>query len=35
LEVRSLWHERHEGDVAQDWLHDVMQRSAEHLRAVE
>jgi hypothetical protein len=35
LEVRSLWHERHEGDVAQYWLHDVMQRSTEHLRAVE
>jgi DNA-binding transcriptional LysR family regulator len=35
LEVRSLWHERHEGDVAHDWLHDVMRRATEHLRAVE
>jgi len=33
LEVRSLWHERHEGDASQDWLHDVMRRSTEHLRA--
>jgi DNA-binding transcriptional LysR family regulator len=33
LEVRSLWHERHEGDAAQDWLHDVMRRATEHLRA--
>jgi hypothetical protein len=30
FEVRSLWHERHEGDAAQDWLH---RRSTEHLRA--
>ncbi len=34
LEVRSLWHERHEGDASQDWLHDVMRRTTEHLRAV-
>jgi DNA-binding transcriptional LysR family regulator len=33
LEVRSLWHERHEGDASQDWLHDVMRRATEHLRA--
>jgi DNA-binding transcriptional LysR family regulator len=33
LEVRLLWHERHEGDAAQDWLHDVMMRATEHLRA--
>jgi|SRR5882672_1252031 DNA-binding transcriptional LysR family regulator len=33
LEVRSLWHERHEGDAAQDWLHEVMRRATEHLRA--
>jgi DNA-binding transcriptional LysR family regulator len=32
LEVRSLWHERHEGDAAQDWLHDAMRRATEHLR---
>jgi hypothetical protein len=30
FEVRSLWHERHEGDASQDWLH---RRSTEHLRA--
>jgi DNA-binding transcriptional LysR family regulator len=34
LEVRLLWHERHEGDGSQDWLHDVMRRSTEHLRMV-
>jgi DNA-binding transcriptional LysR family regulator len=34
LEVRSLWHERHEGDASQDWLHDVMRRATEHLRSV-
>jgi DNA-binding transcriptional LysR family regulator len=34
LEVRSLWHERHEGDASQDWLHEVMRRATEHLRAV-
>jgi DNA-binding transcriptional LysR family regulator len=33
LEVRTLWHERHEGDAAQDWLHEVMRRSTAHLRA--
>jgi DNA-binding transcriptional LysR family regulator len=33
LEVRSLWHERNEGDAAQDWLHEVMRRATEHLRA--
>jgi hypothetical protein len=32
LQVRSLWHERHEGDVAQEWLHDVMRRATEQLR---
>jgi len=31
LEVRSLWHERHEGDASHDWLHGVMRRSTEHL----
>jgi DNA-binding transcriptional LysR family regulator len=33
LEVRSLWHERHEGDPSQDWLHELMRRATEHLRA--
>jgi DNA-binding transcriptional LysR family regulator len=33
LDVCSLWHERHEGDAAQDWLHDVMMRATDHLRA--
>jgi DNA-binding transcriptional LysR family regulator len=33
LEVRSLWHERHEGDASQDWLHDVMRRATDHLRS--
>jgi len=32
LEVRSLWHERHEGDASHDWLHDLMRRATEHLR---
>jgi len=34
LEVRSLWHERHEGDASQDWLHEVMRRATEQLRSV-
>jgi len=33
LEVRLLWHERHEADASQDWLHDVMVRATDHLRA--
>ena len=33
LEVCLLWHERHEGDASQGWLHDVMVRATEHLRA--
>lgn len=32
MEVRSLWHERHEGDASHDWLHEVMRRATEHLR---
>lgn len=32
LEVRSLWHERHEGDRSQDWIHEVLRRSTEDLR---
>jgi hypothetical protein len=34
LEVRSLWHERNEGDASQNWLHEVMRRATEHLRVV-
>jgi DNA-binding transcriptional LysR family regulator len=32
LEVRLLWHERQEGDPSQDWLHELVRRSTEHLR---
>ena len=32
LEVRSLWHERHEGDASHEWLHGVMRRATEPLR---
>jgi DNA-binding transcriptional LysR family regulator len=32
LEVRSLWHERYEGDASQNWLHVVLRRATEHLR---
>jgi DNA-binding transcriptional LysR family regulator len=34
LEVRSLWHERHQGDASQDWLHEVLRRATEHLRII-
>jgi hypothetical protein len=30
--VRSLWHERHEGEASQEWLHGIMRRATEHLR---
>ncbi|MBR0756496.1 LysR family transcriptional regulator [Bradyrhizobium jicamae] len=33
IEVRVLWHERHEGDPAQEWLHEVVRRSAEDVRS--
>jgi DNA-binding transcriptional LysR family regulator len=33
LEVRSLWHERHERDASQNWLHEAIQRATSHLRA--
>jgi DNA-binding transcriptional LysR family regulator len=33
LEVRSLWHERHEGDASQNWLHETIRRATSHLRA--
>jgi DNA-binding transcriptional LysR family regulator len=32
FEVRSLWHERHEGDASQEWLHGIMRRATEQLR---
>jgi DNA-binding transcriptional LysR family regulator len=32
LEVRSLWHERHEGDASQEWLHEVLRKATDHLR---
>jgi DNA-binding transcriptional LysR family regulator len=34
LEVRSLWHERHEGDASHEWLHGVMRRATEPFRIV-
>ena len=33
IEVRILWHERHEGDPSQEWLHEVVRRSAEGVRS--
>jgi DNA-binding transcriptional LysR family regulator len=30
--VTALWHERHEGDAAQNWLHDIVHRATENLR---
>lgn len=33
LEVRILWHERNEGQPSQEWLHEIVRRSTEHLRA--
>jgi DNA-binding transcriptional LysR family regulator len=33
LEVRMLWHERNEGQPSQEWLHEIVRRSTEHLRA--
>lgn len=32
LEVRSLWHERHESDISQTWLHGMLGLAAQHLR---
>jgi len=34
LEVRSLWHERHERDASQNWLHQAIQRATNHLRPI-
>lgn len=33
VEVRALWHERSDGDPAQEWLHRVLIRATDHLRA--
>ncbi|MDB5633357.1 MAG: hypothetical protein JWR49_2212, partial [Tardiphaga sp.] len=33
LEVRSLWHERHESDVSQTWLHEMMRLATARLRS--
>ncbi len=30
--VSALWHERHEGDASQNWLHDVVRRATMSLR---
>lgn len=32
LEVRSLWHERYDGDASQRWLHTILRRATKHLR---
>jgi DNA-binding transcriptional LysR family regulator len=32
LEVRALWHERHEGDASQSWLHETVRQATSHLR---
>jgi DNA-binding transcriptional LysR family regulator len=32
LVVSSLWHERHEGDTSQSWLHDAVHRATRVLR---
>jgi DNA-binding transcriptional LysR family regulator len=32
LAVTALWHERHEGDASQSWLHEVVRRATEDLR---
>ena len=33
FEVRSVWHERHQGDASQNWLHEAIRRATSHLRA--
>lgn len=33
VEVRTLWHERSDGDQAQEWLHQALRRATQHLRA--
>jgi DNA-binding transcriptional LysR family regulator len=30
--VAALWHERHQGDVSQNWLHEAVHRATENLR---
>lgn len=33
VEVRTLWHERFDGDPAQEWLNQALRRATEYLRA--
>ncbi len=33
VEVRALWHQRSDGDPAQEWLHKMLRRATDHLRA--
>ena len=33
LEVRLLWHQRAEGDPSHEWLHEILRRASEPLRA--
>lgn len=32
VQVRLLWHQRVDGDPSHQWLHEALQRAAEHLR---
>jgi DNA-binding transcriptional LysR family regulator len=32
LEVRLLWHERHEADASQEWLHEAIRKATDQLR---
>jgi DNA-binding transcriptional LysR family regulator len=32
LEVRLLWHERHDADASQDWLHEAIRKATDALR---
>jgi DNA-binding transcriptional LysR family regulator len=32
LEVRLLWHERHEADASQEWLHEAVRKATDQLR---
>ena len=31
--VAALWHERHQGDASQNWLHEAVRRATESLRS--
>jgi hypothetical protein len=31
--VAALWHERHQGDASQNWLHEAVRRATEGLRS--